>query len=78
MMMGDNSPRSWDGRRWTQQDREWDSSERNGWEVPEALLIGKAFFVYWPHGKPIWPDIALNKNLRVPFRPNVERMQWIR
>jgi signal peptidase I len=78
MMMGDNSPRSWDGRRWTQQDREWDSSERNGWEVPEALLIGKAFFVYWPHGKPIWPDIAINKNLRVPFRPNVERMQWIR
>lgn len=55
-----------------------DSGRREKWEVPESLLIGKAFFVYWPHGKPIWPDIALSKNLRVPFRPYVERMRPIR
>jgi signal peptidase I len=78
MMMGDNSPRSLDGRKWGDRDRAWDPSDRNPWEVPEALLIGKAFYVYWPHGKPIWPDIAINKNFRVPFRPHVERMQWIR
>ncbi len=46
-------------------------------EVPRNLLTGKAFFVYWPHGKPFGPDIRLNPDLRVPFRPYVERMKWI-
>ncbi len=78
MMLGDNSPRSKDGRGWGLHDREWDHGNRQSWEVPEALLIGKAFFVYWPHGKPMWPNIAVNKNTRLPFRPYVERMKWIR
>ncbi len=78
MMLGDNSPRSKDGRGWDLRDRAWDPDGRQYWEVPENLLIGKAFFVYWPHGVPMWPNIAVGRNLRLPFRPNVERMKWIR
>jgi len=86
MMMGDNSPRSKDGRGWDNKDRlnpdfpdqGWDSSNRETWEVPRALIPGKAFFVYWPHGKPIGPDIRINTDFRIPFRPYVERMKWIR
>jgi signal peptidase I len=86
MMMGDNSPRSKDSRGWEQRDQlrserpdiGWDANLRESWEVPEALLIGKAFFVYWPHGKPFGPDLRINHDFRVPFRPYVERMKWIR
>ena len=46
--------------------------------VPGRFLLGKAFFVYWPHGKPIGPDIRLSPDFRVPFRPYLERMKWIR
>ena len=48
------------------------------WEVPRTLLTGKAFFVYWPHGKPFGPDIRLSRDFRLPFRPYFERMKWIR
>ncbi len=41
LMLGDNSPRSNDSRLWTLSHA-----------VPRHLLIGKAFFVYWPHGVP--------------------------
>jgi len=86
MMMGDNSPRSKDGRQWDTTDQlrsdfpeyGWDPNRRESWEVPEALLIGKAFYVYWPHGKPFGPDIRFNQDFRVPFRPYIERMRWIR
>ena len=86
MMMGDNSPRSKDSRGWDNKDRldpdypdqGWDSTHRESWEVPRSLITGKAFFVYWPHGKPFGPDIRLNPDFRVPFRPYVERMKWIR
>ena len=30
------------------------------------MLIGKAFFVYWPHGKPFWPDIRISPRLPDP------------
>ncbi len=86
MMMGDNSPRSKDGRQWGQADQMnpdfpeygWDPNPRESWEVPENLLIGKAFYVYWPHGKPFGPDVRVSQNFRIPFRPYVERMKWIR
>jgi Signal peptidase, peptidase S26 len=86
MMMGDNSPRSKDSRGWNRRDQMnpdfpalgWDPDPRQSWEVPERLLIGKAFFVYWPHGKPFGPDIPLNRDFRIPFRPYLERMKWIR
>ncbi|MDR3638360.1 MAG: S26 family signal peptidase [Isosphaeraceae bacterium] len=84
MMLGDNSPRSKDSRGWSNGDRfdasfgsGWDTSDRAYYEVPRAMLTGKAFFVYWPHGKPFGPNIQIN-NFRIPFRPYFERMKWIR
>ncbi|WZO96832.1 S26 family signal peptidase [Isosphaeraceae bacterium EP7] len=85
MMMGDNSPRSKDGRQWGTRDQleedqtnGWDPSIRESWEVPRSLLIGKAFFIYWPHGKPFGPEIRVGSDWRVPFRPYFERMTLIR
>ena len=79
MMMGDNSPRSKDSRGWDSKDREWDTvSNREKWEVPRSLVTGKAFCVYWPHGKPFGPDIHVSDDFRLPFRPYFERMKWIR
>lgn len=46
-VLGDNSPRSKDSRLW--------SNERqavNRHAVPRMALVGKAFFIYWPHGQP--------------------------
>ena len=77
-MMGDNSPRSKDSRGWTSDDAAWDTTDRKAWEVPRQLLTGKAFYVYWPHGVPFGPDIRLNHDTRVIFRPYFERMRWIR
>lgn len=45
LMLGDNSPRSNDSRLWTQSHA-----------VQRRLLIGKAFFIYWPHGVPFMND----------------------
>ncbi len=78
LMMGDNSPRSADSRAWRREDRDWDPGDRARHEVPREMLIGKAFFVYWPHGVPFGPDIRLSRDFRVPFRPNFERMRPIR
>lgn len=86
MMMGDNSPNSKDGRDWSTSDQlaqnpetGWDPNLRESWEVPEHLIIGKAFYIYWPHGKLMGPSAKLPVlNLRVPFRPYFERMKWIR
>ncbi len=78
LMMGDNSPRSKDSRGWGSADWRWDTVDRQSWEVPLELITGKAFFVYWPHGVPFGPDIRIGPDLRVPFRPYLERMRWIR
>ncbi len=45
--MGDNSARSYDGRLW----RDTQHSH-HAHAVNRRALIGKAFFVYWPHGVP--------------------------
>ncbi len=78
MMMGDNSPRSSDSRAWESRDNVWRVEDRSSWEVPRSMLIGKAFYVYWPHGKPFGPDFRVNRDFRLPFRPYFERMKWIR
>ncbi len=77
-MMGDNSPCSKDSRGWGRDDSAWDDSDRKPWEVPRPLMTGRAFYVYWPHGVPIWPNIAVTHDFRIPFRPYLERMKWIR
>jgi signal peptidase I len=90
LMLGDNSPQSKDSRGWSDEDRRkpeypidhpnagWDESNRASWEVPRNLLTGKAFFVYWPHGKPFGPELQISRDFRIPFRPYFERMKWIR
>jgi signal peptidase I len=80
MMLGDNSPQSKDSRGWDNADKDWDeASHRQTWEVPRKLLTGKAFYVYWPHGVPFWPELLrIGNDTRLPFRPYVERMRWIR
>jgi signal peptidase I len=86
LMLGDNSPWSRDARAWGQLDRfdpdypeiGWDATGRSSWEVPESLLIGKAFCVYWPHPKPVWPRFHLSSDIRLPILPYVERMRFIR
>jgi signal peptidase I len=86
LMLGDNSPWSRDGRAWASSDQinpdfpdhGWDNSGRQSWEVPEALLIGKAFCVYWPHPKPVWPQLRIGADTRLPILPYIERMRWIR
>ena len=68
-VLGDNSPRSLDGRWWDVNHiedpriRESIPQGRSG-VVPRANLVGKAFYVYWPaagqrYGIPgrFWPDI---------------------
>jgi signal peptidase I len=86
MMLGDNSPWSRDGRAWGNSDQidpdlpgqGWDNSGRQSWEVPEELLIGKAFCVYWPHPKQVWPRLRFTADTRLPILPYIERMRWIR
>jgi signal peptidase I len=86
LMLGDNSPWSRDGRAWSTSDQVtvgdpdhgWDHTGRQSWEVPEALLIGKAFCVYWPHPKPVWPALRFGADTRLPILPYVEQMRWIR
>ncbi|MBX3437727.1 MAG: signal peptidase I [Planctomycetaceae bacterium] len=45
LALGDNSPRSRDSRFWT-----------SGAGVPREYLVGKAFWIYWPHGVPFLKD----------------------
>jgi signal peptidase I len=86
LMLGDNSPRSRDARAWGRADqvdpahpgRGWDDSGRASWEVPERLLIGKAFCIYVPQLKPVWPNIRLGEDVRIPVLPYIGRMRWIR
>lgn len=49
--------------------------------VHRRLLVGKAFFIYWPHGKPFSWSIPLGSSpeaLRIPFYPQIHRMRFIR
>jgi signal peptidase I len=50
-VMGDNSPRSQDSRLWSNA-----RLAANRHAVPREAMIGKAFFVFWPHGIPFMND----------------------
>ncbi|HEX5443842.1 MAG TPA: S26 family signal peptidase [Pirellulales bacterium] len=68
LMLGDNSPQSADSRSWQGVD------ERGHTEhyVRRDLLIGKAVFIYWPHGVRVFSDWWF------PFYPNFPRMGLVR
>ena len=84
LAFGDNSPRSKDSRM-------WDSQMQS---VPRRFLVGKAFFIYWPHGVPFLNggrgysiashyDMAGRKiddypKYTAPFYPQFSRMKRIR
>ena len=94
LMLGDNSPRSKDSRLFDQDKRARRGDMRyQRFAVPRTALIGKAFFIYWPHGIPFMNDgqgYVLNYHYdtrgrettypkyRVPFYPQVGRMRRIR
>jgi signal peptidase I len=76
-MMGDNSPRSKDSRLW------WNTRHAaHNYAVPREALVGKAFFIYWPHGIPFLndgrgypdgPDSILHNDFTGPFFYNYTR-----
>ncbi len=66
LALGDNSPKSKDGRLWEQDDFEY--------YVKRELLIGKALFIYWPHS---WNKLP-GTNVPFPLFPNVARMRFVR
>lgn len=47
LMFGDNSPSSLDSRLWRNL-----RNAKHRYAVPRSALVGKAFFIYWPHGVP--------------------------
>lgn len=51
LMLGDNSPRSQDSRVWPNAR----GAERRH-AVPRSALVGRAFYIYWPHGVPFMND----------------------
>jgi signal peptidase I len=70
-VLGDNSAQSQDGRLWAS-DPFWRGGTRQYW-VDRELFIGKALFIYWPHGWKI-PYVPL------PFNPvpYFQRMHLVR
>lgn len=69
-MLGDNSPASKDGRMWGPVDY-----------VERRLLIGKAVYIYWPHGIPAsfsFPVNIFGSKKYLPFWPNFDRMERVR
>jgi signal peptidase I len=83
LALGDNSPKSRDSRLWGDDPA-----------VPRKFLVGKAFWIYWPHGVPFLnngrgiplsyhraPGVGKVEDYpkyTVPFYPQVGRMERIR
>jgi len=65
-MLGDNSTNSADCRCWSYPDYD---PRRNAYVteyyVPESLLVGEAYYVYWPHAwKPFWPNFGKFRSIK--------------
>lgn len=69
LMCGDNSASSLDGRLWDTPSPWLEANFGSGVAgvVPEELIVGKAFFVYFP---------ALNRDRGIPI-PDFGRLRWI-
>ncbi|MEZ6046599.1 MAG: signal peptidase I [Planctomycetaceae bacterium] len=87
-VMGDNSPRSKDSRLW-----ENDRLAAHRHAVKESALVGKAFYIFWPHGVPFgnggkgfavrYHKDNLNQTTdyptySLPFYPQLDKMKRIR
>jgi signal peptidase I len=71
LMLGDNSPRSKDSRLWSNERK---AVHRHA--VPRSALVGKAFFIYWPHGIPFFNDgngFSLKEHSRYANDPKLEK-----
>ncbi len=64
-VLGDNSPRSQDSRIWSNHNRR--APRRHA--VPRSALVGKAFYIYWPHGVPFGND---GKGFPILYHKTVE------
>jgi len=75
-MCGDNSPQSKDSRLWIAAEvSPFLQSRGDDYQVgtvPADQMIGRAFFVYWPAGKPLLVENG------PAIVPDVGRMRWIR
>ena len=94
LMFGDNSPMSKDSRLFDYQARPMNGIFSHRYAVREKDLIGKALFIFWPHGVPflnggegipVWYhkgedhlDPDTYPSIRAPFYPNISRMKKIR
>lgn len=71
LALGDNSPNSGDSRIWGP----------GRYFVDRDLIIGKAFFIYWPHAWETPWHVTIprgGKEYRIPFYPQFGRMERIR
>jgi signal peptidase I len=94
LMFGDNSSMSKDSRLFDFQSRPMNGVFSHRYAVREQDLIGKALFIFWPHGVPFLnggegigvryhsgrdtADPGGYPSFRVPFYPNLQRMKKIR
>jgi len=70
-MLGDNSPRSEDGRWWPRPGKGNNGKIYDAGIVPRDYLVGKALFVYWPSGFKPLPNFPLS------IVPNVGEIRFI-
>ena len=93
-MFGDNSSMSKDSRLFDYEARPMNGIISHRYAVREKDLIGKALFIFWPHGVPFLNDgkgipVWYHKtregkkaedypSFRIPFYPNLTRMKKIR
>lgn len=94
LMFGDNSPASKDSRLFDYRERPLNHIYSNRYAVRKTDLIGKALFIFWPHGIPFlrngggfpvsyhkgpaYTDPQDYPQVRLPFYPNLTRMKKIR
>ncbi len=62
LVLGDNSPSSSDSRVWPN----FAHPRQRRHAVPRSALVGKAFYVYWPHGVPFMND---GRGYGIPIPP---------
>jgi len=70
-VLGDNSPQSHDSRFWAAPEPLPNDIQYRQHVVPRDYLIGRAFFVYWPAG------FHLHPNVRFALIPNIGDMRFI-